>query len=379
MKSDSSNPARWALPTASGLVLEAAKAIASGRPMLHNPAVSDSTWGEAVHMAARHKMFPIFADAVIRSDNRTAIYEAQLYEVYIDAVNNNRRRMDTRIAVCEDVLRLLDWLGVRYIVRKGHVYDRLLYSGRGLRKSNDIDLYIDPSRTADVEREMRNLGFRHMYVNPFDGTAEVMDRGEYALIRLFPDHLPPFVRKIDDGVQYSVKVDFSLDLFWTTSGLTDIGRQIIGSAMDGAAFDEGGGQSVDPIWFHLVDCATHIYREAMFEKSAKTFRLRGVTLQKFLDFFLLSRAASEFDVARLRVILNRPELARILAWVVRHTETVFDEPIAAYWDIDLDPTEAGLDQIISKSGAVACWEGTMLERLFRYDDVYIFYPASSGD
>ncbi|MGK9230881.1 nucleotidyltransferase family protein [Inquilinus limosus] len=361
------------LDAESYLMLEVVRSIAADRPLrLSEDLTRQISWGRVIELAVRHKMLPLVASRLIQSSARTLLYERQLHTIFLDAMQTNILRRNKRQEVAVEVSSALERGGIACLARKGLVYDSVLYGNMGLRHSNDIDFFIERSTKTSAEVCLEQIGFGFGIVDPFTALYQSMDRSEYLIYRLYPDHVPPLVKKLDDRFQISVKIDLSFDLAWHNSGLGAWADPMLEGAFLHKVRDRTTGLWTAPLWFHFVDCCLHLFREAYSESSIKIFAFNGVTLQKFLDVALLWRSLGEDQRKTVRDSTKGSGSAALLAWVAYHTDVVLETNILAELGL-ADALKDGFEQTWQRSdGSIRMWSGDMVERLFGSDHLRIF-------
>ncbi|HEU5319365.1 MAG TPA: nucleotidyltransferase family protein, partial [Methylomirabilota bacterium] len=248
------------------------------------------------------------------------------------------------------------------VSRKGLVFERALYGGRGLRAFDDLDFMTLPAHGPAVADMLRALGFDGGKVDRLRGETVPHDRRRLVTYRLAPDHLPPFTRPAGDAFVTHVEVDVSLSFTWWGSEYDVPQAEAFATVVPVATGDGEDLPAFSPA-YQFVDAALHLFREAFVEMP---FQDRGnaVKLRSFLDVRLLVEGQAGAEARRrLRETVHALGIVRPVAWVLTHVDRVFDsrtlDALGLHGAISPD-WAAGWRRM---GGELAAWHGDMRRRL----------------
>lgn len=328
-------------------------------------------WGSVISAASRHKMLPLVADVLLNSKRiRRILYENQLYIVLLDVIEANRIRTILRKAITVEVQESLEHAAIKCLSRKGCVYDHLLYGGHGLRRSNDIDLFIEPENKSTAEVVLKERGFCFDYIDPITGFVDPTVKKNYMGYRIFPDRIPPMMRKCHNVFQRSIKIDIAFDFAWYGSPIATASNSLLRKAFLLKQKDRTTGLATAPNWINFLDCVLDLYQSAYYEKNLMVFSFNGVSLQRFVDVARWWVVLTDSDKEKIRNISD-PGIVSIIQWVLYHTDEVLLTKIGH----EVDAYSRNKDDYYNwqkGDGTSKRWHGSMLNRLFSDDKEAIF-------
>lgn len=310
---------------------------------------------EALH----HKLAPLVAGQLRRHPGLPQPLRIHVTEMQMLA--SHRRNVFVQHAL--DTQGLLSAHGIRSLFRKGVVLSTSLYGSPSDRHFSDIDLYCAARDREAARRVLLDAGLQEGELND-DRLRRPHSRSEAYFTKLYPDHLPRLIIETADPLLPAVPVDVSVDIGWSGAPLSDARHDFLVRQLESTATDANGLNTASAAWFHFIDVALHLYRDAYFEMNID----KGVDvhLSKFLDLALLWRQVSEQipDLQRAAAELGADDA---LAWVTHHCDEVLGTRISQALGFDLR-VHAGLVQPNTWQGLdrqVHTWGGTMTDRLRR--------------
>jgi hypothetical protein len=310
---------------------------------------------EALH----HKLAPLVAGRLRRHPGLSQPLRIHVTELQMLAGH----RLNVFVRHALHTQRLLHAHDIKVLFRKGVVLSVSLYRSPSDRHCSDIDLYCAARDREVARRVLLDAGLQEGELNN-DRRHRPHSRSEAFFTKLYPDHLPRLIIETADPLLPSVQVDVSVDIGWSGAPLSDARHAFLVRELENTATDANGLGTASTAWFHFIDVALHLYRDAYFEMNID----KGVDvhLSKFLDLALLWRQMSE-QIPEFQRTVDELGAADAMAWVTHHCDEVLGTRISRALGLDRRVHEGlvrpntwqGLD------GQVRPWEGTMTDRLRR--------------
>ena len=274
--------------------------------------------------------------------------------------------------VAMEVQRALGAVGIPSLIRKGIVYQHLAYRRPGVRHFGDMDMFIPIASAKPARGVFEHLGFFHGAYAHGTHNLERWGRREAILYRLFPDHLPRYVRIHDDPFVRVVFVDIATELAWHGSSYTEALRGFLEEQFQSPSTVEG--MQTMGLVGHFIDCVLHLYREASFETHIRAGY--DVSLRKFLDVLVLWSKLDTSGRAEVKAVIETYGIALPVAWVTHHLDALFDSEVSASLGLEGRLSERELQTWYSDNSKPGQWHGTMRQRLFASDRLPLFEPTS---
>jgi len=171
-------------------------------------------WDAVIALSLRHRLMPRLADFLIRSELMSTAPKA-FRRPLTYALNTNRFNCDATVREAQRVVAAVRGAGGVVACTKGVVFQQSLYGGFGGRDFGDIDLMIDERDRHAVSEALPKLGYRPHAEHDFvTNTVVSRSRQELALHRMYPDHLPHFVREVAGHTLPFFDVDTCFNITW---------------------------------------------------------------------------------------------------------------------------------------------------------------------
>lgn len=189
----------------------------------------------------------------------------------------------------------------------------------GLRTSNDIDILLNKSDLARLERALLQAGF--LQGNIRSGTFTPAGRREIVTSRMTRGETVPFIRPVHlPQMEYlEIDVNFSLDYQPVPSG--DTVSAFLRRAQPLIHAGDTCLNTLDPADF-LIHLCCHLFKEATV--YAWVAMERDTSLYKFLDLYLLLHTWTDANWYRdLEVAIHRYALERECYFALLRTKELF--------------------------------------------------------
>jgi Uncharacterised nucleotidyltransferase len=324
---------------------------------------SHLNWGEVLDQALRHKVLHLLTDTVA-ARNCWASLPRFLSEHLRDLLRINRHRLRLYREAAADVTEALARRGLRVACTKGIALESTVYKGSGARYMVDIDFMIRPEDGEAATAVMQDLGYVPGYYDWRSGGIHTFTRRELIAYRLNPDHLPPFIRVIDDAIVPHLDADLACSLTWTQCehqiDMADALSEVIHQPLPGLA------DRMIPVLtphYHFIFTILHLFREAW--KDEWLDLEQDVNLIKFADVVRLWRAHQETLMAPdFRTLLEHWGIVEPVGWVLVHLDRTFGTDLATRLGIDTRIGQEFLNSAGAPGGrARRMWRGSMRDRL----------------
>jgi hypothetical protein len=319
-------------------------------------------WGRLLELAVRHKMLGLLAETIAEGPSWDAV-PGMVAEHLRDnwRISQHRLRLYRTLAV--EVTSALRDRSVPVACTKGIVLASTVYRGRGERYLGDVDLMVHYADGERISSLLHEMGFQHGYVERTSGQVHRHSRKEMIAYRLNPDHLPPFVKTIDDVVFSTVQIDVACSFTWARSEYQIPIDDALKEVVDVEVPDTGGRviPSLGTEYMFLFT-VLHLFREAWVGNWVESGQ--DLNLMKFGDIIRLwDTFRPQLLAGKLHSLLDRFNLAAPVAWVLVHADRTFGLDIAASLRLDDAVTEDFLSsagwheggQPVTRRGSMAEW------------------------
>lgn len=314
-------------------------------------------WGHLIYLAIWHRVYPLVA-AVLTEEPGPLRLPPFLNTQFREVARVNRHRVGVFRQQARRLVAALEKRGVVVACTKGVAMDALLYGGRGLRSMMDIDLMIDPAGRSLAEEAFEDQGFEVGDDGEGSETVRPFDRQELLVYRLYPDHLPRRVMRLDDPILPLCEVDVAFSFTWHSADyqpemgrlLADLQRVHCGEAELPTLSN----------FNHFLFAVLHLFREAWVEPWKNPYG--NVRLQKFLDihrFWTLFRSELVERGGDVRAL----GLAEPVAWVLAHTDRLFGTDSVRGMGLQEQAHVDWLRTAQTAGGATVLWSGDIRDRL----------------
>lgn len=324
--------------------------------------VAGVDWDLAVLAAIKHRLTPRLADFLIRS-KRMSLVPKELRRTLVQALHDNRHKAALATREAGRVVAALAERDVVVACTKGITFQSSLYDGLGGRSFEDIDLMVHEESQGRVAEALVELGYLANMTVDF-ATAEVvpLPRRDVAMYRMYPDHLPHFLRPVTGlAVPYFV-VDVCFDITWFGAAWRVPMREVLAelSRVRVEAFDDVVDLPALTAPHDFVFTAMHLFREGWFERTAASSHLR---LGQFADLWRRWRRMTPSDVAALTELLGRHEIGPPIAWACHHLDAIFGSSVVTGLGLEEFCDDAWLHSARAVNGDALAWSGDMRARL----------------
>ncbi len=378
------NPTTTEIPRAAGAewkILEAMARMTAGDDgadeavarFLADPAFR---WGALLEIALRNKLQGLLAHMLLEESYREVVPD-RLKSWLFDMRALNRQRIRLYADEAAAVARRLEAEGVPAALRKGLLFEHLLYGGRGLRVFSDMDLLVFPEDRGRAARALAEFGYEIGDYDLHHDRILPHERRTLITYRLNPDHAPRMVRATGDPVVRYLEVDIACSLTWTRSeyevplgpAMARRGRLTLPSAPEGVP--------VLAPEYVLVDGIMHLFREAFVESSLAA--ANAVALSGFLDVLLLWRwYRREHDPAVFTARVVELGLEAPAAWVLAHVDRLLGSRTVEEAGLASHADDAWLATLRRAGGGSGSWHGDMRARLERGESIQHLTLAEDG-
>ncbi|MEV8511981.1 nucleotidyltransferase family protein [Dactylosporangium sp. NPDC051484] len=317
---------------------------------------------ELLAQAARHALLPALADFLAEA-GLLSLMPHQTQKAVLGALHWNRLKTT---AFCAEAIRVTDGLAARGITvatTKGVASHALLYDDRGTRHFGDIDLMVLPEQRHEVAAALTELGYAGG--KSFDNrTGELVDlpRSVTAMYRLYPDHLPHFLRLAPESAVPYHMVDIAFSLTWygtawqvpMDDALATIQRNPVGFGEPGATVPA----LTTPYSFLFV--VLHLFREGWF---ARVINEKDARLSQFADVWRFWNRLARAQAAEIIAIMASSGIAPAVAWVCHHVDQLYGSSMVSELELGAYCDPQWLCSASSPDGSLQSWHGQFRRRL----------------
>jgi len=320
-------------------------------------------WGELLEQAIRHKLLPMLASKLRHVGYGYKRFgQIMPHLIICNEVHKHKLNLYYR-----ELIRIVDEFesrGIRFACTKGITLEPSIYGGNCERAMSDMDFMVSLQDGETIFDCMTKLGFR---VGSYDwrtrGVKEP-DRRERVMTRLYPDHLPDFVRLTEDPVIRYINVDFATSLTWTRSPfhvpVESALAEVVPLVLPGHP-----GVSVPRLstTFQFLFTVLHLFREAWLVEWDE-WAGNDVNLMKFGDVVRLLRTYEETLVTEALVQnMEQYGITDAILWVLEHTDRALGTSFVPALGLAGRASESWLASACAVGGKRLQWKGTMRERL----------------
>ncbi len=323
------------------------------RDLLLAPALD---WGELLEQALRHKMLPMLAHQIISAELRFDI-PPSIYMHLESALEWNRCQIEVFRREMVRVAQKLAGRGIDFVVTKGMTFESTLYGGLGTRHMNDIDFMIAPRDREAVMSVLQELGFRTFFEWAKDARREEISS------RLNRDHLPKFMRTIDQPGIRVINIDVANSLTWTKSPFDVPVEEALNETVElpVPGLPGMGVPCFRPIYQFLFT-VLHLFREAWLQKFVDFGN--DVGLMKFGDVIrLIEYHRDELTNGELGRAMATHNVTHPVAWVLRRMDETFQTRTLELFALEKHGDEELLASQMKSGAYVSDWSRSMRERL----------------
>ncbi|GLW86660.1 nucleotidyltransferase family protein [Actinokineospora globicatena] len=319
-------------------------------------------WDLLVAGALRQRLLPKLADFVIRSGGMSVLGK-ELRKILVQARHENRHKGRLAAREAARVVEALTAAGVNVVCTKGVVHQAALYDGSGGRVFGDVDLMIDQAGAAACAQVMPALGYlpglRHDLVAD---TLVPLEKRDLAMYKLYPDHLPHFLRPLLGEALPYFMVDFCFDIVWYGAAWRIPMAEVLAETRL-VTVDLGDGTVELPALTQPYDflfTVTHLFREAWFERTAAVANPR---LNQFADLWRQWSRLSPATVVELRELVHRHEIGPPVAWGCHYVDQLHGSDIVGALGLAEFCDEGWLRSASGTGGQYLSWSGDMRARV----------------
>lgn len=318
----------------------------------------DLDWGELLEQALRHQLLPMLAWSVLEHDPLDGLHHG-VRDHLGASLAANRHRLNLLREEATGVARAFQAAGITFVATKGIIFESTLYRRMGTRMLKDVDFMIAPGDRDAAARVLAELGYQNGDYDWKRDAIVPLERRLYLEYRLYPDHLPRHVRRLDDPLVRHIYLDVANSLTWHGAPY----QVPIEPALASRIFQEETPDlpSFGPEYQFLFT-VLHLLREAWIDKWVDFGY--DVTLMKFGDVLrLFNRERHHLATPAFRKLLDECGCARPVAWVLAHLDRTFSSDTLGALDLADQVDEDWLNAVHPVPGGERRWLGSMRQRL----------------
>lgn len=325
-----------------------------------DPLVDGMDWDLVVLAAIKHRMMPKLADFLIRS-GRMSLVPRELRRTLVHALQDNRHKA----ALCtREAGRVAAALAERDVVvacTKGITFQSSLYDGSGGRPFGDIDLMIHEESKDRVAELLMEFGYLANKTIVIDQVVP-LPRRDVAMYRMYPDHLPHFLRPLTGQALPYFVVDVCFNITWFGAAWQIPMREVLAEVSHVRVPAVEGTVELPALTapYDFVFTAMHLFREGWFERTAASIHLR---LGQFADLWRLWHRLTPPDAAALTELVGRYRIGPPIAWVCYHLDRIFGTSVVTGLGLEELCDDAWLHSAGGTDGGYLAWSGDMRNRL----------------
>jgi len=320
----------------------------------------DLNWGELMVQGLRHKMLPMLA-VYTTSDEIEEFIPGYMQSHLQTILDVNKQKIVILRKAAAEIVEALDKQGVKFVFTKGIIFESTLYGGNGGRVLSDIDLMIAPKDRDIVTEALSDLGYKMGKFDWKTNTIKSHVRKEMIIYQLNPDHIPVFIKLVNDPIILFVAIDIANSLTWTRSPFNVPVDNALEKISYQPVLDIEGVQlpSFSP-WFQFIFTILHLFREAWFEKWGY-----NVSLAKFSDVFQLWKVYKiSFQNKDFIHTLEEYGIIEPVLWVLEHLDRALNTGIISELGLRGRLSDEWLKGAYATGGGLCSWKGTMRDRLY---------------
>lgn len=327
-----------------------------------DPVLAGVDWDLAVLAAIKHRLTPRLADFLIRSE-RMSLVPKQLRRTLVQALQDNRHKAALATREAGRVVAALAERDVVVACTKGITFQSTLYDGFGGRSFEDIDLMIHEESKDRAAEVLLELGYLANMTVDFSANRVVpLPRRDVAMYRMYPDHLPHFLRPVAGLALPYFVVDVCFNITWFGASWQVPMREVLARVdhVRASAFDDVVELPALTAPYDFVFTVMHLFREGWFERTAVSSPLR---LGHFADVWRRWHRLTPAEVAALTELVGKHEIGPPIAWVCHHLDEMFGSSVVTCLGLDDLCDDAWLHSAGGVNGGNLAWSGDMRARI----------------
>ncbi len=326
----------------------------------------DLSWGELLEQALRHQMLPMLASSVLQQETVEGLHHG-VRDHLGTVLAANRHRLSLLRSEAVRVAGAFGAAGVDCVATKGIVFESTLYRGDGTRVLKDVDFMVAPKDRETASQVLAELGYE---IGNYDWKRDAivpLERRLYMEYRLYPDHLPRHVRRLDDPLVRHIYLDVANSLTWHGAPYqVPLEAALASRRMQPVPGHPGAVLPTFAPDYQFLFTVLHLLREAWIDKWVDFGY--DVTLMKFGDVLrLFQQDRDVLCTASFRRLLVDTGCDRPVSWVLAHLDRTFDSDCLTALDLADCVDEDWLAAVHPVQGAGRRWLGSMRERLCTKD------------
>lgn len=322
----------------------------------------DLSWGELIEQSLRHQMLPMLAWSVQQHDPVAGLHHG-VRDHFGASLAANRHRLSKLRAEAVRVAEAFGAAGIVCVATKGIVFESTLYRGIGTRVLKDVDFMVAPADRDRAAQVLAELGYENGDYDWKRDEIVPLDRRLYLEYRLYPDHLPRHVRRLDDPMVRHIYLDVANSLTWYGAPYQiPLEPALAGRRMQAVPGQPGAQLPAFGPDYQFLFTVLHLLREAWIEKWMDFGY--DVTLMKFGDVLrLFQQERAVLCAPAFRQLLAETGCERPVAWVLAHLDRTFGSDCLPALGLADCVDEDWLAEVHPVQGAGRRWLGSMRERL----------------
>lgn len=270
----------------------------------------------------------------------------------------------------DDISFQLQYDNIKHAFLKGSILSHckigndFLY-GIGERVSNDIDILISPKDISNIDKTLKNLGFKQAYWN-FDKNEMIeFSRSEILSRRMNRGETAPYMQKFDSVCLNFVEVDINFSVDYLPTGNGELLDQMLEKAVVASrkniklyALDNE---------YNFLHLLMHQYKEAIIYSMVK--RNKDLELYKYLDIYLYIKNEL-FDFNKFVSIIKNFHLEKECYFVLYTVSKIFksleiSKLLKSFKPKNLDYLEEVID--VENNNDKYRWNISLEDRLYDYN------------
>lgn len=319
-------------------------------------------WDLLAARSLRQRLMPRLTDFLIRSGHMAAAPKA-VRRVLVHSLNANRFNCESTAREANRVVTALRERGLAVACTKGVVFQVSLYDGFGGRYFGDIDLMIHEDDKRTVAEILPTLGYQANLAHDYT-TNTIVSRSsrELMMYRMYPDHLPHFVRPVSEHVTPLYEVDVCFNITWYGAAWQIPTREVLAEL---ETVEVRAGDDIVHLPsltgpYNFVFTAMHLFRETWFERNIETETIR---FGQFADLWRLWHRLDASAVEALAALIDRHHAAAPIAWACYHVDEIYGSRIVSGLGLDDYCDKSWLYSARALNGSYLSWGGSMRERV----------------
>jgi hypothetical protein len=330
-------------------------------------------WGYVLEQGIRHKMICMLADQIALLHAWPSV-PALVGQHLREQLRLSCHRLATYRAAASEIVAELSKRSIPAACTKGIVLESQLYGGRGGRYLGDIDFMVECKDGEAIAAAMQHLGFVNGFIHRSNGDVQTHSRRDLIAYKLNPDHLPPFIKTVDDPTVPHIQVDFACSFTWARSKYS---VPVPGALQCTSPIElPGTGGRMIPaldVDYLFLFTVLHLFREAWV--STWTVLEQDVNLVKFGDVIRSwSRWRDRLTAPSFRELIARTEVGEPVSWVLAHADRTFGTEMNAALALEGSLSEPFLGSAGPAPDGKPRRFGSMLNRLFAAESPYVLNP-----